>query len=122
MPNWHRFTPADFEYDFDRDELATHYRMATMSAKAKLTEFEIDQKVIAQADDNAAWEKPILVRRTRAASLSIPPDLAARAAFLAKLHRKPSLEEWLTRVIQERIELEEAAFIGAKQELAAKTG
>ncbi|PIU90980.1 MAG: hypothetical protein COS63_02135, partial [Anaerolineae bacterium CG06_land_8_20_14_3_00_57_67] len=110
MPNWHRFTPADFEYDFDRDELATHYRMATMSAKAKLTEFEIDQKVIAQADDNAAWEKPILVRRTRAASLSIPPDLAARAAFLAKLHRKPSLEEWLTRVIQERIELEEAAF------------
>ena len=122
MPNWHRFTPADFEYDFDRDELATHYRMATMSAKAKLTEFEIDQKVIAQADDNAAWERPILVRRTRAASLSIPPDLAARAAFLAKLHRKPSLEEWLTRVIQERIELEEAAFIGAKQELAAKTG
>jgi len=122
VPNWHRFTPADFEYDFDRDELATHYRMATMSAKAKLTEFEIDQKVIAQADDNAAWERPILVRRTRAASLSIPPDLAARAAFLAKLHRKPSLEEWLTRVIQERIELEEAAFIGAKQELAAKTG
>lgn len=93
-----------------------------MTAKKKLTEHEIDQNVIAQVDDNSAWEKPILVRRTRAASLSIPPDLAARAAFLAKLHHKPSVEEWLTRVIQERIELEEAAFTGAKQELATKTG
>jgi uncharacterized DUF497 family protein len=22
--SWHRFTPKDFEYDFERDELATH--------------------------------------------------------------------------------------------------
>ncbi len=93
-----------------------------MSAKKKSTEQEIDQQVIAQAGDNSAWGKPTMVRRTRAAALSIPPDLAARAAFLAKLHRKPSVEEWLTRVIQERIELEEAAFAGAKQDLATKSG
>ena len=24
MVNWHRFSPADFEYDFERDELAAH--------------------------------------------------------------------------------------------------
>ena len=24
MVNWHRFTPSDFEYDFERDELAAH--------------------------------------------------------------------------------------------------
>ncbi len=24
MVNWQRFTPSDFEYDFDRDELAAH--------------------------------------------------------------------------------------------------
>ena len=24
MVNWHRFTPTDFEYDFERDELAAH--------------------------------------------------------------------------------------------------
>ncbi|MFN8425603.1 MAG: hypothetical protein U0X87_05010 [Anaerolineales bacterium] len=24
MPNWSRFTPADFEYDFDNDELDVH--------------------------------------------------------------------------------------------------
>jgi len=23
--NWHRFTPADFEYDFEADELAAHH-------------------------------------------------------------------------------------------------
>jgi hypothetical protein len=96
--------------------------MAVMSIKKKLTEHEIDQKVIAQADDHSAWGRPTVVRRTRAAALSIPPELAARAAFLAKLHRKPSVEDWLTRVIQERIELEEAAFAGAKQDLATKSG
>jgi hypothetical protein len=31
-------------------------------------------------------------------------------------------EEWLTHVIQERIELEEAAFGGVKRDLAAKVG
>jgi len=25
MVNWHRFIPADFEYDFERDELAAHH-------------------------------------------------------------------------------------------------
>jgi hypothetical protein len=46
--------------------------------------------------------------------------LAARAAFLAQLHRTKTVEEWLTRVIQERVELEEAVFVGIKQDLAVK--
>jgi uncharacterized DUF497 family protein len=25
LVNWHRFTPTDFEYDFDGDELAAHH-------------------------------------------------------------------------------------------------
>ena len=88
----------------------------------KLSESEIDQMVTAQADDDAAWEKPIRVRRTKPASLAIPANLAARAAFLAQLHRTKNVDDWLTHIIQERIELEEAAFIGVKQDLAAKTG
>jgi hypothetical protein len=24
MVDWHRFTPSDFEYDFERDELDAH--------------------------------------------------------------------------------------------------
>jgi hypothetical protein len=88
----------------------------------KLSELEIDQMVTAQADDDAAWEKPIRVRRTKPASLAIPANLAARAAFLAQLHRTKNVDDWLTHIIQERIELEEAAFIGVKHDLAAKNG
>lgn len=94
-----------------------------MSVKRKrpdLSEEEIDQIVIEQADDDSAWGEPIYVERTRSASLSIPADLAARAAFLARLHRSESLDEWLTHVIRERVELEEAAFVGAKQELVTR--
>jgi hypothetical protein len=90
------------------------------SRKNGLTENEIDQRVIAQADDPSAWERPIRVCRTKSAALSIPADLAARAAFFARVHRRKDVGDWLTHVIQERIELEEAAFAGAKQELAGK--
>ena len=93
-----------------------------MSKKAKLTEKEIDQIVMAQTDDDSAWGKLVRVRRAKPASVSIPAELAARAAFLAQLHRTKSLEEWLTHVIEERIELEEAAFIGVKQDLSTKAG
>jgi hypothetical protein len=96
-----------------------------MSTKSKvkktLSEKDIDQSVVAQANDDSAWGKPVRVQRTKPASLSLPADLAARAAFLARLHRKASAEEWLRHIIQERVELEEAAFVGAKHDLAAKT-
>jgi hypothetical protein len=88
----------------------------------KLTEKEIDQKVVSQADDDLAWGKPIKVRRKKPASLTLPAELAARAAFLARLHHKSTVEEWLTHIIQERVELEEAAFTGARQEMASKAG
>ncbi len=88
--------------------------------KVKLSEQEIDQIVVSRADDGLAWGKPVRVRRTKPASVSIPAELAARAAFLAQVHRKKSLEESLTYVIEERIELEEAAFIGVKQDLSNK--
>ena len=125
MVNWHRFVPADFEYDFEGDELARHgvtFEMSTKNrAKKKLSEKDIDQLVAAQAKDDAAWGKPVRVQKAKPAALSIPADLAARAAFLARLHRKTSAEEWLRHIIRERVELEEAAFVGAKHDLAAKT-
>ena len=94
----------------------------SIKIKKKLTEKEIDRLVTAQAHDNSAWGKPVRVRRGKPGSLSIPPELAARAAFLAQLHRTKNMEEWLRQVIEERIELEEAAFIGVKQDLTSKMG
>lgn len=88
--------------------------------KKHLSQAEIDTLVIEQANDNSAWGKPTRVDRSKATALSIPANLAARAAFLAGLHRQRS-DAWLTRVIQERVELEEAAFVGAKQDLAGKS-
>ena len=95
--------------------------MSTKKETSKrLTEEEIDQIVIAQADDDLAWDDSVVVCRTNPASLSIPAELAARAAFLARLHRKTNVDEWLKLIIQERIELEEAAFVGIKRELATR--
>ena len=92
--------------------------MSTMQkSKKPFSEQEIDQVVVAQASDESAWDEPVRVRHAQPASLSIPASLAARAAFVARLHRTKSTEAWLTRA-EERVELEEAAFAGAKQEMA----
>lgn len=83
-------------------------------------ELEIDDFVTAQADDDTAWEEPVKVHKAQAASVSLPSELASRASFFARLHREASVEEWLRRIIQERVDLEEAAFGGMKRDLAAK--
>ena len=58
-----------------------------VKAKKDLSEQEIDQIVIAQADDDSAWEKPVYVHRTKPVSRLIPADLAELAALRAQLHR-----------------------------------
>lgn len=88
--------------------------------KRKMGQQEIDQVVVAQVKDDSAWDKAVHVRKSRTASLTIPSELAARAAFLARLHRQPTTDEWLANVIRDRVELEEAAFAGAKREIGAK--
>ncbi len=95
--------------------------MTTKNKMAHLTEEQIDEIVVDQAEDDAAWEEPILVRRPTPATISLPPELATRAAFFARLHRASSIEDWLNSIIQERIDFEEAAFAGLKQALAAKS-
>lgn len=96
--------------------------MSTRVRKGRPSEAEIDRIVIAQADDDSAWEKPVRVRRTKPTTVTIPAELAVRVAFLARLHRKASVEEWVTRVIEDRVELEEGAFAGAKRDLTAHAG
>ncbi|HLG17572.1 MAG TPA: hypothetical protein VJH03_24220 [Blastocatellia bacterium] len=90
--------------------------------KKQLSEEEIDRIVESQADNNSAWAKPIRVRRSQPTSVSIPAELAARAAFLAKLYRERNVQNWLARVIKERVELEEVAFNEAKREVSLRSG
>ena len=92
-----------------------------MKSKRKvMTEEEIDRRVIAQTDDESAWEAPVKVRKSKSTSVALPSELASRAAFFARLHREGSLDNWLKRVIQERLDIEEAAFAGFKKEMVAK--
>lgn len=86
--------------------------------RKKLKEHAIDETVIQQSNDDSARDKPIRVRRKRNTAFSIPAELAARAEFLARLHRQSNAEDWIKRIIQERVELEEAAYAGAKRKLS----
>ena len=87
----------------------------------KFSEEEIDKIVVEQADKDSAWEEPIHVRKKKLTSLSVPAEIAARAAFLAKLHRETNIEKWLIHIIRERIEIEEIAFVEAKRDMSAKS-
>jgi predicted nucleic acid-binding protein len=71
-----------------------HNRLANMKKKNQLAEEEIDELVIAQADDNDAWEESVTVERDSAATLSLPPELASRAAFLPGCTRCLLLNGW----------------------------
>lgn len=95
--------------------------MSTRRKPQVLTEEEIDKIVVAQADDDSAWGKPVRVRKTKTVAVPLSSALAARVAFFARLHREKSMETWLERIIQERLDLEEAAFAGLKRDLAAKS-
>ncbi|HKC64889.1 MAG TPA: hypothetical protein VKB86_14700 [Pyrinomonadaceae bacterium] len=89
-----------------------------MSKRAKIiSEEEIDRIIIAQADDDSAWGKPVGVHKSESSAVSLPAELASRAAFFARLHREASVGEWLKRIIEERIDIEEAAFAESKRDL-----
>ncbi|HEX8888466.1 MAG TPA: hypothetical protein VF779_04785 [Pyrinomonadaceae bacterium] len=83
-----------------------------------ISEEEVDRIVTAQANDDSAWEKSVRVRKSNSSAVSLPAELASRAAFFARLHRETSVQEWLKRIIEERINIEEAVFAESKRDLA----
>jgi hypothetical protein len=93
-------------------------RMA-IKKKPKLTPYQIDNFVVAQADDEFAWESPQTIRRKKSIPVSLPADLATRAIFLAKIHHESTVDKWIERIVRERVEIEESAFSAAKKKLTA---
>ena len=85
-----------------------------------LSEAEIDQIVETEANNDSAWETPIIVQK-QPTSLSIPSELAIKAAFLAGLHQETDVQAWIIRLIRERLELEEAAYLEIKHDLARQS-
>ncbi len=41
MVDWHRFTPSDFEYDFERDELGAHDVTFDEAVECFFSDFEV---------------------------------------------------------------------------------
>ena len=41
MVDWHRFTPTDFEYDFERDELAVHHITFEEAVECFFSDFQV---------------------------------------------------------------------------------
>jgi uncharacterized DUF497 family protein len=41
MVNWHRFTPSDFEYNFERDKLAAHRITFEEAVECFFSDFEV---------------------------------------------------------------------------------
>ena len=66
--------------------------MAIMSTKKSqgksLTQEEIDRQVVAEANTEDAWDAPVRVNPPAPTSFKLPSDLAARVAFLARLHQR----------------------------------
>jgi hypothetical protein len=93
--------------------------MNTAKKTTSLSPEAIDRLVVSESEDDSAWEVPVRVKRSKSASLSLPGDLAARAAFLARLHREAGLDRWVEGIVRERVELEEFAFSQAKKKLAS---
>jgi len=94
-------------------------RAKTVRPRRKLTQNQIDRFVTAEADKSSAWQKAVIVRRPKSKSLSIPAELAARAAFLAKVHREKRVDRWVERIVRERVEIEESVFVAVKKTLAS---
>jgi hypothetical protein len=84
----------------------------------KLSKCEIDDLVVAKSENLSAWTKPLQVKRALPESLMIPQEVALRAAFFSRLHRSKNLHEWLTRIIEERLDMEEAAYQELKRDFA----
>ena len=131
-PDRHQLIGTDTRWKEAEDHFPTeaqrcspnHYGLATIDMPKKkrsptLDQEAIDQLVVSQANDDSAWEAPVQVSRSKPAALSLPGELAARAAFLAKLHREPGIDKWVERVVRERVELEEFAYAEAKKKLAS---
>lgn len=69
---------------------------AKRSPKLKhLSSKQIDDLIVSRVDDDTAWGTPLEVRRAKPGSFSIPPDLAERAAFLARMHRAAGVRSGL---------------------------
>ena len=72
----------------------------------KLTNEQIDEIVTIESDDLSKWEEPIEVKAPQAILLRLSPELIQKIKFLATIHKTDNYQNWLEKIIKERIQLE----------------
>ena len=82
--------------------------------RKKLTEEEIDELVVAEANDMTKWGKPVAVRPN---VIRFSTSVIEKAKYLAKLHKTSGYQTWLKQVVEERIKLEEELLSDIKRGL-----
>lgn len=77
--------------------------MGSLKVNKKLTEQEIDALVIAEADDDSAWEAEEFVEHPKAISLRLDTSLIRKLKMLSKLHGKRGYQTLVKDWISEKV-------------------
>ena len=92
--------------------------MLIKNSKASKEDDRIDADVIAQADNEEAWEKNRSVTpSTRPTSIRLSPRTIDKAKFFARVHHVRGYQTWLKRIIEERIDTEYEVYKSLKSEV-----
>ena len=86
--------------------------MSRKPTSERLSEADVDDLVVAQADNDSSWDETVRAKPLKWRTVRVPEELAARAGFLATLRNEARIDDWIRRIIRERIELEEATLRG----------
>jgi len=82
----------------------------------KLTNEQIDEIVTKESDDLSKWEEPIEVKAPQAILLRLSPELIQKIKFLATIHKTDNYQNWLEKIIKERIQLEDELLDSIKED------
>jgi len=82
----------------------------------KLTNEQIDEIVTKESDDLSKWEEPIEVKAPQAVLLRLSPELIQKIKFLATIHKTDNYQNWLEKIIKERIQLEDELLDSIKED------
>lgn len=82
----------------------------------KLTNEQIDEMVTRESDDLSKWEEPIEVNAPQAISLRLSAELIQKIKFLATIHKTDNYQNWLEKIIKERIQLEDELLDSIKSD------
>lgn len=89
--------------------------------KTTSKEQAIDELVIDQASEDAAWEKELDIKpKSKPTSIRLNTRTIQRAKFFARVHRQRGYQSWLKNIIEERINTEYELYQRLKRQTQSR--